>query len=1403
MKTMIGWHALVATLLNEAVAARPQPGNWLQSTPISPLLGRQTSSYFNYEDLSGDINRLAAIGDSYSAGIGAGNSMGGFSLQKQSDWACRRYTGSYPMLVANDMRLIGTDRDALEFEFKSCSGAVGQDLLKQQIPYLTDGQDAILLSVGGNDAELVNILNSCIYQWKNLKKWQGELAKIELGRKWDTVLGKIEKLLGFKIPIELKNIIDLDKITRSCEEQLSRTQDIIESDEFSDTLDRVVEAAKKKLKANSGRIYWTGYAKFWAPDYSTACDSVSWTSWIHDLYSNSGGWHGDEKLTVSKRQWMNQLVEQVNSKLRAAARKAGPQVVFVDYDDYLTPMRGRFCENGVNEHWMNQEAKHRPGLMFYEMNGFDLSGNNAWKRSTDTIFAHTSFEAQISIMGLFNEEFHPGAKLRLPSGASSMTASAIEQEVLTEFFNHTGTSPYSNHTALRFSNDTTTPSNFSITSWGSIMSDNNALGFPNFMPDGYGRVFHPTRLLHQLIANLVVWNMKNERAKANGRGPLVEHLESGGTCPITPTNPNNAPSFYARILPLGASIVTGWGSTPHPNGYGFRKPLRDSLRQDGWKVNMVGSRNIGPMVDNDVEGHPGFRVDEIAVQADNSIPYQPNIVIINAGTNDANQDYKISEFGNRYNALLDKLQLGIPGVTIIVSTLIPGTLPGIIKNRDSINNQIRQLVETRRNRGEKIILADVERPMDVISTNNIPDGTHPNDEGHRMLAALFHRAIKQAREVGFITRPRDTSESDEPGSGSGSRICDKTFGSGNKAGMAVTQGGSGLDDGIWGYRAGKLGGGWTLGGQGENPDITFARLAEPFGRHDLVIVAPLDPSQPKADTGPGWFHARKAVNGGWSSDASTFTRFSVEDKCIFRGIRFADINGDGLDDLLCIATNGDTFASINKGDYKFSAPRIWKNNVGLPQGRVRLADIDGDGRKDYCVVANNGDISCWRNGGQGDYAEYWEPLGVIFTGQNMGNVDGVFFADINGDGRDDWHWMNEDGDVWTWINNRGCSKGNLKPLWREASASPSIQGPSTMWPRASSHVSFHLVNSFNTPGSFGLGPRLDYVTTQALINGTGQVHINVRENAGAGGAKLKSDGDRYCKMMDRTSDAMDYVWVHSTGYLHIYESFGGSFPSSSPYWGPNYVFWRATNFLGKEVDRRDIHLADWDGDGLCDIIYVNPDTGTMDGLWINKYKTVRDLRKTENWQRVTNAGPQGNNNACPERRGVHINDIAVRFADIDGNGRADYLCVEKDGRAWGYLNTNSGGLTHISQFKKTEGKDRANLKFVDVNGDGKADMLWVNKFNGDASVWYNRGQIANSGSAFTWDLKGTVYQGAAQGHCEHFPDLDGNGRADMHVVDSLANTGKTWWNKCPGEGSSSNGDDSDTLTSEKLPLIPT
>lgn len=59
-----------------------------------------------------------------------------------------------------------------------------------------------------------------------------------------------------------------------------------------------------------------------------------------------------------------------------------------------------------------------------------------------------------------------------------------------------------------------------------------------------------------------------------------------------------------RIMPLGASITAGDYDPPDDKSEnGYRKPLRDHLRANGWQVNMVGQFQRGTMSDN--VGHRG------------------------------------------------------------------------------------------------------------------------------------------------------------------------------------------------------------------------------------------------------------------------------------------------------------------------------------------------------------------------------------------------------------------------------------------------------------------------------------------------------------------------------------------------------------------------------------------------------------------------------------------------------------------------------------------------------------------------------------------------------------------------------------------------------------------------------
>ncbi|KAH1912574.1 hypothetical protein KXW47_007499 [Aspergillus fumigatus] len=328
------------------------------------------------------ITRMAALGDSYSARIGAGD-----RIQSDPDWRCSRYDHSYPYLINNDPRL--GDPAARTFQFVSCSGAVTADVLDKQIPKISGNQQVILLSIGGNDAELSSILNQCIFGWAALAPEAVKMAKEAALKNPDL----FPWAAGF----------DWDSLAHGCENQLDRTRDIIAGAAFSKSLDSVIAAAKGKLSPD-GMIHYTGYAKFFAEVLSSACDNVSWSTWVYKITSL---FQGAQKLTSAHRKIMNDLVDAANAQISAAVKRAGSQVKFVDYDSWEGHFNGRFCDNGVDE--STDKSNTRTGLMFYELNTWDLLGGSPWKRSDNQPFEGT-FEGIVNKFAQITRLIDPDAK---------------------------------------------------------------------------------------------------------------------------------------------------------------------------------------------------------------------------------------------------------------------------------------------------------------------------------------------------------------------------------------------------------------------------------------------------------------------------------------------------------------------------------------------------------------------------------------------------------------------------------------------------------------------------------------------------------------------------------------------------------------------------------------------------------------------------------------------------------------------------------------------------------------------------------------------------------------------------------------------------------------------------------
>ncbi|OGM47389.1 hypothetical protein ABOM_002570 [Aspergillus bombycis] len=820
--------------------------------------------------------------------------------------------------------------------------------------------------------------------------------------------------------------------------------------------------------------------------------------------------------------------------------------------------------------------------------------------------------------------------------------------------------------------------------------------------------------------------------------------------------------FALRIMPLGASITTGLKSSDK-NGY--RIWIREQLRHAGWDVNMVGSLKSGTMRDNDNEGWSGWVIDQVAQEAEKTIPKAPNLILINAGTNDAVRDLDVDTAGERMNVLLTRLYEGIPGTTIILSTLLSNGDPDAQANVVKINAQYRNIAAARRENGDKIVLAEMS---DFITVSELVDGTHPTDAGYKKMASVWWAAIQEAESAKFLSKPKDIGESDWAYT-----TCEKEFGSGNAGGKIKTQRGSGWDDGDYKHNSQSMGRikqiGVTSTEDDTHPGINYAQLVNQGGAHREGALDELVWTRDGKGT---WMYPNNG-NGNFGDPV----QIDVKDNCLARGVRWGDLNNDGLDDFICISREGAMYASMNQGgsppQFKYIGLVRSAPGGGLAQANVRLGDIDGDGRVDYCLVKGNGDIQCWRNGGQKDaptkeFNGYWQDLGTVFTGKGMGNIAGVRLVDINGDFRADWLWLDDKGKVTTYINQRGTGKGSLAPDWRRIGvthAGMDIEG-------ARDRIKFGQV--YAKGGA-------DYVWVQSIKNADTYNHYTTAwKNIGSGGTTLKADGDFYCDW--RGTGADDYIWISPTGRALLYGNV-----HKPPTWVPE-----GPEIFNLGRDRKGIHLADFDGDGKCDVWAVNRETGAAE-VWIN------------HWNEDTSSGFLDYRGVvtgdvkCTEGWGVGYRDIGVRMADLDGDRRADYLCMEPNGRTVGWLNKGENKFEAKNQVKRTHGYDRANHVWADVDGDGLVDFLWVDKFNGNTKVWINKGPIPTAGSSWKWELlDGPRYQGSDRGANLYFPNLGGLGRADMHNVIPRTNIAYTWFNTCPGSDNTA-ADDVDPSIDPGLP----
>ncbi|KAL8959474.1 MAG: hypothetical protein Q9193_003670 [Seirophora villosa] len=367
------------------------------------------------------------------------------------------------------------------------------------------------------------------------------------------------------------------------------------------------------------------------------------------------------------------------------------------------------------------------------------------------------------------------------------------------------------------------------------------------------------------------------------------------------------------------------------------------------------------------------------------------------------------------------------------------------------------------------------------------------------------------------------------------------------------------------------------------------------------------------------------------------------------------------------------------GDMKFhggwahnpdAASGIGKNGAG-----VMFADMNGDGRADYMFInKTTGSVILYHNTGRGDEIA-WVPVNdgkEIASG--LAPRELVRFADMDLDGKDDYIVLgNETGSVTVWLNRGLQSPGHYG--W---------DGPHEIAPGA--------------PGAKGKDVFF------ADINGDGRP---------------------------------DYLVKSSKGAISAFLNIGKPKTVAG-------IKWEGAGKIAAGLGTDDISLADISGDGRADYLIWSK-TGGITG-YLN-YRTEKETQP--GW---SDMGPMGS-----FAGGLGPPSNECRLADLNGDGKADYAIISDSGAVDLYLNKGNVETSVIGD----------GVRIADLNGDGLDDYVWLAP-NAGVTLYINGGRSKDSQS-WIWypenDGKEIANGAGASREQIILADMDGDGKEDFCIID--------------------------------------
>lgn len=450
------------------------------------------------------------------------------------------------------------------------------------------------------------------------------------------------------------------------------------------------------------------------------------------------------------------------------------------------------------------------------------------------------------------------------------------------------------------------------------------------------------------------------------------------------------------------------------------------------------------------------------------------------------------------------------------------------------------------------------------------------------------------------------------------------------------------------------------------------------------------------------------VNGGAAFEPAGVVGTGFGDNVPAADPRYfvVDVNGDGKQDMVLRSGDG-VFATYLSNGATFSfagqSPLGWGDNVPVADQRYFVADINGDGKQDFLARDSDGTLSIYLSNGATFAHSDLIPTGY---GDNAPVHDRRFFVmDVNGDGKQDFVIRGADGYLHVYLSNGATL----------VYSGATLTGYGDNIAVADER---YFVMDVNGDG------KQDFVIRGA--DGYLYVYVSNGTTFTYGSAIYTGYGDnvpvadkRYFVMDVNGDGNEDFVIRGADGYLYVYLANGITFTYAGAVvtgYGDNISI----------ADQR-YFVMDVNGDGKQDFV-IRSGAG--------EFLVYLSNGTTFIYGGLVGTG-FGDNVATHDRR--------YFVADVNGDGRHDFLIRGTDGNVFMYLSNGTtftyGGSVATSFGDNVPVADQRYF-LMDINGDGSSEDLVFRDSNGALNIFTASGQpdIISSITAGTGVSVAITYQ---------------------------------------------------------------